>query len=110
MIPKKPALGLGPRVEPGFRKRSCANKKLERDNDSSKSHPALARRTDMGNTPPPVTPGPFVLCSEQPPSDRGPRAVSFRIIRTSALFKRRVDRHPIAIGEAVGFVGHADHG
>jgi uncharacterized membrane protein YeaQ/YmgE (transglycosylase-associated protein family) len=27
----------------GFRKRSCSNKKLERDDDSTKSHPALAR-------------------------------------------------------------------
>jgi hypothetical protein len=26
----------------GFRKRSCSNKKLERDDDSMKSHPALA--------------------------------------------------------------------
>src|SRR5260370_37751943 len=28
----------------GFPKRSCSNKKLERDDDSKKSHPALARR------------------------------------------------------------------
>ena len=27
----------------GFRKRSCGNKKLERDDDSTKSHPALAQ-------------------------------------------------------------------
>ncbi len=41
MIPKKPALGLDPRVATGFRKRSCASKKLERDDDSTKTHPAL---------------------------------------------------------------------
>jgi hypothetical protein len=29
MIPKKPALGLDPRVDAGFRKRSRSNKKLE---------------------------------------------------------------------------------
>jgi hypothetical protein len=28
--------------EPVFGKRSCSNKKLERDDDSKKSHPALA--------------------------------------------------------------------
>jgi len=31
MIREKPALGLDPRVETGFPKRSCSNKKLERD-------------------------------------------------------------------------------
>jgi hypothetical protein len=41
MIPKKPVLGLDPRVCSGFRKRSCSNKKLKRDDDSKKSHPAL---------------------------------------------------------------------
>jgi hypothetical protein len=29
-------------VRSGFRKRSCSNKKLERDDDSTKRHPALA--------------------------------------------------------------------
>jgi hypothetical protein len=41
MIPKKPALGLDPRVGTGFRKRSCFNNKIERDDDSKKSHRAL---------------------------------------------------------------------
>src|SRR3979409_2202381 len=31
-----------PKVGTGFRKRSCSNNKLERDDDSKKSHPALA--------------------------------------------------------------------
>jgi hypothetical protein len=31
-------------VEAGFRKRSCSNKKLGRDDDSKKRHPALAHR------------------------------------------------------------------
>jgi len=30
-------------VGPGFRKRSCCNNELERDDESKKSHPALAR-------------------------------------------------------------------
>jgi hypothetical protein len=34
-------------VGTGFPKRSCSNKKIERDDDSKKSHPALV------NTPPP---------------------------------------------------------
>jgi hypothetical protein len=29
-------------VDTGFRKRSCSTNKLERDDDSKKSHPALA--------------------------------------------------------------------
>src|ERR1700736_644570 len=41
MIPKKPALGPDPRVGTGFRRRSCSNKELKRDDDSKKSHPAL---------------------------------------------------------------------
>src|ERR1700674_5084819 len=45
MIPKKPALGLDPRVGTGFRKRSCSNKRLGRDDDSKKSHRALASET-----------------------------------------------------------------
>src|ERR1700738_3959911 len=44
MIPKKPALGLDPRVGTGFRKRSCSNKELKRDDDSKKSHLALRNR------------------------------------------------------------------
>jgi hypothetical protein len=40
--PEKHALGLDPRVGTGFPKRSCSNKKIERDDDSKKSHPALA--------------------------------------------------------------------
>ena len=40
--PKKPALGIDPRVETGFGKRSCSNKEVERDDDSKKNHPALA--------------------------------------------------------------------
>jgi hypothetical protein len=39
--PEKHALGLDPRVGTGFPKRSCSNKKIERDDDSKKSHPAL---------------------------------------------------------------------
>ena len=51
MIRKKPGLGLDPRVGTGFprdkrenafARRSCSNKKIERDDDSKKSHPALA--------------------------------------------------------------------
>src|SRR5580704_16504963 len=44
MIPKKPALGLDPRADTGFRKRSCFNNKIERDDDSKKSHRALVTR------------------------------------------------------------------
>src|SRR5207248_11765193 len=40
MIPKKPALAKA-RVDTGFRKRSCSNNKLERDDDSKESHLAL---------------------------------------------------------------------
>jgi hypothetical protein len=36
---KAPALDAG--WEPVFRKRSCSNKKVERDDDSKKDHPAL---------------------------------------------------------------------
>jgi hypothetical protein len=36
MIPKNPE-----KWKPLFGKRSCSNKKLERDDDSKKSHPAL---------------------------------------------------------------------
>src|SRR5580700_4143477 len=42
MIPKMPALRLDPRVGTGFRKRSCSNNKIERDDDSKKSHRATA--------------------------------------------------------------------
>jgi hypothetical protein len=31
-----------PKVDTGFRKKSCFNNKLERDDDSKKSHPALS--------------------------------------------------------------------
>src|SRR5262249_45745530 len=34
----------------GFRKRSCSSKKLERDDDSKKSHPALVPRTRSSHT------------------------------------------------------------
>jgi len=40
--PEKACPGLDPGRTPVFRKRSCSNKKLERDDDSKKSHPALA--------------------------------------------------------------------
>src|SRR5215467_7579627 len=40
MIPKKPAPDLF-RVDTGFRKRSCSTNKVERDDDSKKSHLAL---------------------------------------------------------------------
>jgi cell wall-associated NlpC family hydrolase len=43
MIPKKPAFGLDPRADTGFRKRSCSTKESERDDDSKKSHFALTR-------------------------------------------------------------------
>jgi hypothetical protein len=46
MIPKMPALGLDPRVDTGFRKRSCSNNKIERDDDSKKSHHALEALDD----------------------------------------------------------------
>src|SRR5580704_11560611 len=41
-------------VDTGFRKRSCATERLERDNDSKRSHPALgphARIIDRGRSP-----------------------------------------------------------
>src|SRR6266851_8525578 len=41
MVPKKPALGLDPRVDTGFRKRSCSTKGPERDDDSKRSHLAI---------------------------------------------------------------------
>src|SRR5271169_3623386 len=41
MIRKKLALGLDPRVESGFPKRSRSNKKLERDADRTITRPAL---------------------------------------------------------------------
>src|SRR6266446_6516753 len=44
MIRKSMPLGLDPRVVTGFPKRSCSNKKIERDDDSRKSHPALGQR------------------------------------------------------------------
>src|SRR5262249_16358324 len=40
LISKEPAPHLM-RVGTGFRKRSCSNKELERDDDSRKNHPAL---------------------------------------------------------------------
>jgi hypothetical protein len=44
-VPQMPALGLDPRVEPLLRKRTCANKDTEQDEDSNKSHPALVFRS-----------------------------------------------------------------
>src|SRR4030081_3315001 len=41
MIRKSMPLGLDPKVVTGFPKRSCSNKKIERDDDSKKTHPAL---------------------------------------------------------------------
>jgi hypothetical protein len=35
-------------VVTGFPKRSCSNKKIERDDDSKKSHPALVRIAAQG--------------------------------------------------------------
>src|ERR1700727_785663 len=46
MIPKKPAPAKAG-VDTGFRKRSCARNKLERDVDSSKTHPALRFPSDL---------------------------------------------------------------
>ena len=53
MIPKKPAPDLiisafmcvsdALWVDTGFRKRSCSNNRLDRDDDSKKSHPDLTR-------------------------------------------------------------------
>ena len=42
MIRKSMPSGHDPRVETGFPKRSCSNKKIERDDDSKKSHLAPA--------------------------------------------------------------------
>src|SRR5215813_6113778 len=42
MIPKKPAPDLIRGGFPDFGKRSCSAKRLERDDDSKKGHPALA--------------------------------------------------------------------
>jgi hypothetical protein len=39
MTPKMPALRLDPRVDTGFRERSCCNTKVERDDDSKKRIP-----------------------------------------------------------------------
>src|SRR6202790_2161780 len=51
MIRKSMPSGHDPRVGTGFPKRSCSNKKIERDDDSKKSHPALeCRRTPLGAT------------------------------------------------------------
>jgi hypothetical protein len=38
-------------VGTGFPKRSCSNKKIERDDDSRKSHPALARSIRLWELP-----------------------------------------------------------
>src|SRR6516165_7930436 len=40
--------------EPVFGKRSCSNRKLERDDDSKKSHPALGCRRDIEAGKPPL--------------------------------------------------------
>jgi len=40
--PEKACPGLDPGWEPVFGKRSCSSNKLEQDDDSKKSHPALA--------------------------------------------------------------------
>jgi len=46
MIPKKPAPHLMRGGNRFSEKRSCPNKKLERDDDSKKSHPALRLKID----------------------------------------------------------------
>src|SRR5262249_10644800 len=48
MIPEKACPGLDPGWVPVFGKRSCSTKKLERDDDSKKSHPALAHVAALG--------------------------------------------------------------
>ena len=53
--PEKHALGLDPRVGAGFWKRSCPNKKIERGDDSRKSHPALLRLRTLYPPLPPIT-------------------------------------------------------
>jgi hypothetical protein len=45
MIPKKPAPAKAG-VDTGFRKKTCSNKELERDDDSKKRHHAPAAGND----------------------------------------------------------------
>jgi hypothetical protein len=65
MIWKKPALGLDPRVQAGFPKRSRSNKSIERDDDSKESHPA---------------PGEFGFGKRHPDRRRQIKAVSMTLI------------------------------
>src|SRR5262245_23358250 len=46
MMPKKPALGLDPRVGTGFRTKSVVSRKGGRVDDAKASHPAVARRRE----------------------------------------------------------------
>ena len=41
-VPQKACPGLDPGWEPALRQRTCSNKEVEQDDDSKKSHPALA--------------------------------------------------------------------
>ena len=45
-----------PKSGNGFRKRSCSNNKVERDDDSKKSHPALVRRAAVRRLCDPLDP------------------------------------------------------
>src|SRR5882762_2772158 len=45
-VPQKACPGLDPGWVPVLRKRTCANKEREQDDDSKKSHPALAKRLE----------------------------------------------------------------
>src|ERR1700674_4526045 len=81
MIRKSMPSGHDPRVGIGFPKRSCSNKKIERDDDSKKSHPALtASRGSMAlglpahrlDSPAPRRYGPARLpAPREPESDDG---------------------------------------
>jgi tetratricopeptide (TPR) repeat protein len=52
-------------VGTGFPKRSCSNKKIEWDDDSKKSHHALAAQADLGTSD--LSVGQIGACSVQPP-------------------------------------------
>jgi hypothetical protein len=75
-----PALDAG--WAPVFPKRSCSNKKIERDDDSKKSHPALASRTlpTLLSTGPDLQPLRRGNASAHCPSRSGVIATSRKIV------------------------------
>src|SRR5713101_3887938 len=78
------ARALSGKVGTGFPKRSCSNKKIERDDDSKKSHPALAdfkMRGDRILLPPArcVSPEVGIGCSRSPPGQNSRARKSARL-------------------------------